>query len=69
MRKDIKEAMAILKKQGIKPNYTELGKRYGCDYRTVKRYFEQDPEAEITKEKKPSKLTNNPSKTVKNMIC
>jgi transposase len=56
MRKDIKEAMAILKKQGIKPNYTELGKRYGCDYRTVKRYFEQDPEVKITKKKKPSKL-------------
>ncbi|MDP2425263.1 MAG: hypothetical protein Q8M70_02725 [bacterium] len=56
MRKDIKEAIAILKKQGIKPNYTALGKRYGCDYRTVKRYYEQDPDEEKMKRKRPSKL-------------
>jgi len=56
MRKDIKEAIAILKKQGIKPNYTALGKRYGCDYRTVKRYYEQNPNEEKAKPKRPSKL-------------
>lgn len=56
MRKDIKEAMSILKKQGIKPNYTALGKRYGCDYRTVKRYFEEDPSQENKKPKRSTKL-------------
>lgn len=56
MRKDIKEAITIIKKQQIKPNYSALGKRYGCDYRTVKRYFEQDPEDEKGKMKRPSKL-------------
>ncbi|MDD5293380.1 MAG: hypothetical protein PHW40_03600 [Candidatus Izemoplasmatales bacterium] len=55
MRKDIKDASAIIKKQQIKPNYSALGKRYGCDYRTVKRYFEQGPEDEKVKMKRPSK--------------
>ena len=25
-----------MKKDGIKQNYAELAKKYGCDYRTVK---------------------------------
>jgi len=45
VRKDIMEAMEILKKQDIKPNYAELAKTYHCDYRTVKRYYEGDEEA------------------------
>ncbi len=28
-----------MKNDGIKPNYAELAKQYGC-YRTVKKYFE-----------------------------
>lgn len=56
MRKDIKEAMEIMKKQDIKPNYAELAKRYGCDYRTVKRYYEEDEEAKTERKPRPSKL-------------
>lgn len=42
MRKDILERMKILKQDDIKPNYSELAKQLGCDYRTVKRYYEND---------------------------
>ena len=42
---DIIESMEILRNQDIMPNHAELGKTYGCDYQTVKRYFEQDDEA------------------------
>lgn len=44
-----------MKNEGIKPNYSEIARRWNCDYRTVKRYFEQDivPIRKITK---PSKL-------------
>ena len=55
MRKDVYERMRIMKNEGIKPNYSEIARRWNCDYRTVKRYFEQDitPIRKITK---PSKL-------------
>ena len=55
MRKDIFERMKIMKHEGLKPNYAEIARRWDCDYRTVKRYFEQDvvPVRRITK---PSKL-------------
>ena len=55
MRKDIFERMKIMKHEGVKPNYAEIARRWDCDYRTVKRYFEQDvvPIRRITK---PSKL-------------
>ena len=26
----------------INPNFAELAKEWGCDYRTVKKYFHQD---------------------------
>lgn len=42
MRKDIYERMKILKQDGIKPNYAEIARKYDCDYRTVKKYFEED---------------------------
>ena len=42
MRKDIMEAINIMKKDGIKPNYAALGRIYDCDYRVIKRYFEND---------------------------
>lgn len=56
MRKDIKEAMNWMKKEEIKPNYAKLAKTYGCDYRTVKRYFEQDEPQEVEVKPRPSKL-------------
>lgn len=44
-----------MKQDGAKPNYAEIARRWECDYRTVKRYFEEDiiPKRKITK---PSKL-------------
>lgn len=55
MRKDIYERMKMMKQEGIKPNYSEIARRWNCDYRTVKRYFEQDY-VPIRKRVKPSKL-------------
>lgn len=55
MRKDIYERMKIMKQGGVKPNYAEIARRWNCDYRTVKRYFEQDV-VPIRKNTKPSKL-------------
>ena len=55
MRKDIFERMKIMKQEGAKPNYAEIARRWDCDYRTVKRYFEQDV-VPIRKITKPSKL-------------
>ena len=61
MRKDIYERMKIMKQGETKPNYAEIARRWDCDYRTVKRYFEQDvvPTRKITK---PSKL--DPYRTI-----
>ena len=42
MRKDIIEAITFMKKDGIKSNYVELDRIYNCDYRVIKRYFEND---------------------------
>ena len=42
MRKDILERMKLMKQEGIKPNYAEIARKYDCDYRTVKKYFEED---------------------------
>lgn len=42
MRKDIYERMKIMKQDKIKPNFAELAKIYGCDYRTIKRYYNSD---------------------------
>lgn len=40
MRKDIYERIKLMKNKELKPNYAELARTYGCDYRTVKRYYE-----------------------------
>ena len=48
--------MILMKQDGIKPNYAELAKQYGCDYRTVKKYFESTPEELKAKLQKPSIL-------------
>ena len=55
MRKDIYEVIKKMKQDNIKPNYAELARRWNCDYRTVKRYFEQDV-VPTRKKLKPSKL-------------
>ena len=61
MRKDIYEGMKIMKQGETKPNYAEIARRWNCDYRTVKRYFEQDV-VPIRKITKPSKL--DPYRTI-----
>lgn len=62
MRKDIKERMILMKNDGIKPNYAELAKQYGCDYRTVKKYFETQESETVPRPPKPSIL--DPYKTI-----
>ena len=36
MRKDIYERIQIMKKNDIKPNFSEMARIYNCDYRTIK---------------------------------
>lgn len=48
--------MIILRRDGIKPNYAELAKQYGCDYRTVKKYYEEADKPDKFKEPKVSIL-------------
>lgn len=55
MRKDIYERMKLMKQEGIKPNYAEIARKYDCDYRTVKKYYEGDPDT-VKKRKYTSKL-------------
>ena len=62
MRKDIKERMILMKQDDIKPNYAELAKQNGCDYRTVKKYFESSAEDLKLIQPKPSIL--DPYKTI-----
>ena len=62
MRKDILERMRILKQDDIEVNYAELARQYGCDYRTVKRYFEGNLDEIGKREPKPSIL--DPYKTI-----
>lgn len=55
VRTDIYEKVSIYRVDKIKPNYSELSRRFNCDARTVKRYYE----GAATKRKKiqrPSKL-------------
>lgn len=58
MRKDIYERIKIMKKESndITPNFALLAKQYGCDYRTIKRYWCSDFNSPPEKKKKPSKL-------------
>ena len=42
MRIDIYKRIKVLKMDDIKPNFAELAKAWGCDYRTAKKYFYQD---------------------------
>ena len=56
MRKDILEFVERMKKEGIRPNYSLIARRYNCDYRTVKKHYEEEQKDEKTKKKRPSKL-------------
>lgn len=62
MRKDILERVKQLKQDDIEVNYAELARQYGCDYRTVKRYFEGNLDKIGKREPKPSIL--DPYKTI-----
>ena len=46
MRKDILEFVERMKKEGIRPNYSLIARRYNCDYRTVKKYYEDEEKEE-----------------------
>ena len=56
MRKDIYERIQIMKKDNIKPNFSEMARIYNCDYRTIKKYYEGDYQKPLERKKKPSKL-------------
>ena len=56
MRKDIYERIRIMKKDNIKPNFSEMARIYNCDYRTIKKYYEGEYQGAIERKKKPSKL-------------
>ncbi|MBF0020940.1 hypothetical protein HAX41_12400 [Enterococcus faecalis] len=40
MRNDVREGVILHLMSDTKPNFAALAKRYNCDYRTVKRYYE-----------------------------
>lgn len=47
--------LATMKEQKIKPNFAELARKFDCDYRTVKKYYEGYEGKPKTRDK-PSKL-------------
>jgi transposase len=55
MRSDIYEEVSLFKMDGIKPNYSEISRRFDCDPRTVKRYY-QGGKKERMKQTNPNKL-------------
>ena len=54
MRLDIYDEIIMPKKCNSKINYASIARQYGCDYRTVKRYYESD--AALSKERKKRKI-------------
>ena len=62
MKKDILERIIIWKQDDIEINYAELARQYGCDYRTVKRYFKGNLEEIGKREPKPTII--DPYKTI-----
>ncbi len=40
MRNDVREGVILHLMSDTKPNFAALAKRYNCDYRTVKHYYE-----------------------------
>lgn len=63
MRKDILEYVRQEKGKGIKINYAKVARQYGCDYRTVKKYYENDYKPKERKQRE-SKLDG-----YKEIIC
>lgn len=53
MRKDIFDYLEALRKDGLKPNYSFIARKYNCDARTVKRYFMEGEKALIWKQREP----------------
>lgn len=64
MRIDVREGVKKYLMDDIKPNFNRLSRQYGCDYRTVKRYYELGKLNQLSTKRKtnqrPSKL--NPFK-------
>lgn len=56
MRKDIYERIQIMKKDDIKPNFSEMARIYNCDYRTIKKYYEEDYQGPLERRKRPWSL-------------
>ena len=52
---ELRKELVIMKELEIKPNYSALGRKYGCDPRTVKKYHE-GYEGKAKSRKRPSKL-------------
>ena len=55
MIQNMEGELTIMDSMGIKPNYAQLGKKYGLDWRTVKKYHEGYKGKPKTREK-PSRL-------------
>lgn len=47
MRNDVREGVSQHIMSTIKPNFSEMAKRYGCDYRTIKRYYDLGLEGKL----------------------
>ncbi|EEU78340.1 conserved hypothetical protein (plasmid) [Enterococcus faecalis E1Sol] len=58
MRNDVREGVILHLMSDTKPNFAALAKRYNCDYRTVKRYYELGLENKLDslKQERKSKL-------------
>lgn len=59
MRVDIKEVLHLMTLNNEKVNYSKIAKQYGCDYRTVKKYYnERDENKPLRIPREVPKLTD-----------
>ena len=66
MRKDIFEVIFMAKKNDSKINFAEIARQYGCDPRTVKRYFNaRDQNPLVRKSRKLNKVTDGFEELIK----
>ena len=58
-----------MKNEGIKPNYAEIARRLDCDYRTAKKYFDNDQKTFENKKPRPSLtiISSRYAKTIKRL--
>jgi transposase len=56
MRKEVSEFVKELQKDGIKISYAKVARQFNCDYRTVKRYCEEEQTEKKPRKAKVSKL-------------